>query len=52
MITTLRTLKLFGMADSITQLSEQASPAWRQAVPILDTLLKAKVAEREVRSIN
>ena len=52
MITTLRTLKLFGMADSITQLSEQASPAWQQAVPILDTLLKAEVAEREVRSIN
>lgn len=52
MITTLRTLKLFGMADSITQLSEQASPAWQQAVPILDALLKAEVAEREVRSIN
>ena len=33
MITTFRTLKLFGMADSITQLSEQASPAWQQAMP-------------------
>jgi DNA replication protein DnaC len=52
LITTLKTLKLFGMADTIAQLAEQASPVYQQALPILDTLLKAEVAEREVRSIN
>lgn len=52
LITTLKTLKLFGMADTIAHLAEQASPVYQQAVPILATLLKAEVAEREVRSIN
>ena len=52
MITTLKTLKLFGMADTIGNMATQASPAYQQAVPILETLLKAEVAEREVRSIN
>ena len=52
LITLLKSLKLYGMADSIGTLSEQASPAYRQALPILETLLKAEVAERDVRSIN
>lgn len=52
MITTLKSLKLFGMAETIGNLSEQGSPAYQQAIPILETLLKAEVAEREVRSIN
>jgi len=52
LITTLKTLKLFGMADTVANLATQASPAYQQAVPILETLLKAEVAEREVRSIN
>jgi DNA replication protein DnaC len=52
LITTLKTLKLFGMADTIAHLAEQASPAYQQALPILDTLLKSEIAEREVRSIN
>ena len=52
LIATLKTLKLFGMADTTTHLAEQASPVFQQAVPILETLLKAEVAEREVRSIN
>jgi DNA replication protein DnaC len=52
LITTLKTLKLFGMADTIAHLAEQASPVYQQAVPILDALLKAEVSEREVRSIN
>jgi DNA replication protein DnaC len=51
MITTMKSLKLYGMAQSIDELSEQASPAYRQAEPILQKLLKAEVAEREVRSI-
>jgi DNA replication protein DnaC len=52
MITTLKSLKLFGMAESVGELAAQASPAYRQVVPILENLLKAEVAEREVRSIN
>jgi DNA replication protein DnaC len=52
LMTTLKTLKLFGMAESVANLAEQASPVFQQAVPILETLLKAEVAEREVRSIN
>lgn len=52
MISTLKSLKLFGMADTITNMAEQASPVYQQAVPILETLLKAEVAERDVRSIN
>jgi len=50
-ITTMKTLKLHGMAQSIAELSAQASPAYRKAEPILTQLLKAEVAEREVRSI-
>lgn len=52
LMTTLKALKLYGMADNITSLAEQASPAYQQALPILESLLKAEVAEREVRSIN
>lgn len=52
MITTLKSLKLFGMADTITNMATQASPVYQQAVPVLETLLKAEVAERDVRSIN
>ena len=52
MITTLKSLKLFGMADTIADMASQSSPAYQQAVPVLETLLKAEVAERDVRSIN
>lgn len=52
MITNLKSLKLFGMAETIGNLAEQGSPVYQQALPILETLLKAEVAEREVRSIN
>ncbi|MET0116276.1 MAG: IS21-like element helper ATPase IstB [Sedimenticola sp.] len=52
MVTTLKSLKLFGMADTVATMSKQAAPIYQQAVPILETLLKAEVAEREVRSIN
>ena len=51
MITTLKSLKLYGMAQSINELAEQSSPAYGQAEPILQQLLKAEVAERQVRSI-
>lgn len=52
LITTLKALKLYGLADSILILAEQASPAYQQALPILESLLKAEVAEREARSLN
>lgn len=52
MVTTLKSLKLFGMADTIATMAVQAAPIYQQAVPILETLLKAEVAEREVRSTN
>jgi DNA replication protein DnaC len=52
MVTTLKSLKLFGMADTVATMAVQAAPIYQQAVPILETLLKAEVAEREVRSIN
>jgi len=51
MISTLKSLKLHGMAQSINELAEQSSPAYSQAEPILQQLLKAEVAERQVRSI-
>lgn len=47
----LRGLKMHGMAHAVSDLAEQGSPAFETAVPILSQLLKAEVAEREVRSI-
>jgi DNA replication protein DnaC len=52
MVATLKSLKLFGMAQAVHELASQASPAWQEAQTILDSLLKAEVAEREVRSVN
>ena len=52
MITTLKALKLHGMADAITTLAAQSAPAYEQAVPVLEMLLKAEASERDVRSIN
>jgi DNA replication protein DnaC len=52
MIATFKSLKLFGMAQAIADLAQQGSPAWHGAESVLDALLKAEVAEREVRSIN
>ncbi len=52
MVATFKSLKLFGMAQAVDALAEQNSPAWHSAESVLDALLKAEVAEREVRSIN
>lgn len=52
MIANLKALKLHGMADAISTLAEQSSPAYQQALPVLDMLLKAESSERDVRSIN
>jgi DNA replication protein DnaC len=47
----LRSLKMYGMAQAVSDLTEQGAPAFDTAVPILSQLLKAELAEREVRSI-
>ena len=52
MVTTLKSMKLHGMAGAIAELSEQGSPAFKQSGELLDKLIKTEVAEREVRSIN
>jgi len=52
MIQTLKALKLHGMAQAVGELASQASPAYQGAEGILDSLLKAEVAEREVRSVS
>ena len=46
----LRTLKMHGMAQAVGELTEQGSPAFETALPILSQLLKAETADREVRS--
>lgn len=51
MITTLKALKLFGMARAVDELAGQSAPAYLAAQPVLNDLLKAETAEREVRAI-
>ena len=46
----LRSLKMHGMAQAVGELTEQGSPAFGAALPILSQLLKAETADREVRS--
>ena len=48
----LRGLKMHGMAQAVGDLIEQGAPAFGAAVPMLSQLLKAEMAEREVRSIS
>jgi hypothetical protein len=48
----LRSLKLPGMAQAVGDLLEQGAPAFDAAIPMLSQLLKAEMAEREVRSIH
>src|SRR3546814_13532651 len=47
----LRSLKMHGMAQAVTDLMAQGAPAFEAVVPILSQLLKAETAEREVRSV-
>jgi DNA replication protein DnaC len=51
-IATLKSLRLHGMAQALDELAQQGTALYRDAMPAMDTLLKAEVAEREVRSIN
>jgi len=52
LVATLKTLKLYGMAHALAELAEQASPLYQSAQSLLATLVKAEVAERDVRSIS
>lgn len=51
LVVTLKSLKLYGMAQALGELVEQGSPVYQNAQPILGALVKAEVAEREVRSV-
>lgn len=51
MAATLKTLKLHGMAQAVDELDAQGSPAYQNAQSILSALIKAEIAEREVRSL-
>lgn len=51
LVVMLRGLRLYGMAQSTEELGQQGAPAFEAAVPVLAQLLKAELAEREVRSI-
>ena len=48
----LRSLKMPGMAQAVQDLLEQGSPAFEASMPMLSQLLKAEMAEREVRSFS
>ena len=51
-VVSLKSLKLHGMASAVAELAEQGSPAYQQSTGLLDQLIRAEVADREVRSIN
>jgi DNA replication protein DnaC len=48
----LKSLKLFGMAQTIEELGNQNCPAFNQALPVLDSLIQAELTDRQVRSVN
>ena len=48
----LKSLKLHGMAQVVDELARQGAPAFSTIKPMLNTLVEAERAEREVRSIN
>jgi DNA replication protein DnaC len=51
LVVTLKTLKLYGMAQALGELAAQGSPVYQSAQPMLNAMIKAEVAEREVRSV-
>lgn len=52
LVSTLKSMKLYGMAGAVNELAEQGAPAFKQSGELLEKLVKAEVAEREVRSVN
>ena len=51
-VANLKSLKLYGMASAIAELAQQGAPAYHQSIDLLDQLIRAEVADRQVRSIN
>lgn len=51
LMTGLKSLRLYGMASAVDELAKQASPRYEATQETLGILLKAEIAEREVRSI-
>jgi len=51
MAVTMKSLKLYGMAQAVEDLAAQGAPAYQAVQVILGNLLKAELAEREVRSV-
>ena|GEM_PF-1201603 len=43
----LRSLKMYGMAQAVSDLTEQGAPAFDTAVPILSQLLKADLVQHD-----
>lgn len=52
LIASLKALKLYGMASATEELGCQASPAFDESKEVLRHLIKAEVAERDVRTVN
>ncbi len=52
LVSILKSLKLHGMAQAVDELAQQSPPAFSKTEVMLNSLIKAEVAEREVRSIN
>lgn len=51
LLATLKHLRLHGMAQSMQELAQQGGPRYQDVLPLMERLLKAEVAEREVRSV-
>ena len=47
----LRSLKMYGMAQAVTDLIEQGAPAFEAAIPTLSQLLKAELADAEAKGL-
>ena len=50
-LATLKALRLYGMAQAFDELVHQGGPQYQAALPLMNLLLKAEAAERQVRSI-
>jgi hypothetical protein len=44
LIIMLRSLKMYGMAQAVDELTQQGAPAFEAAIPVLSQLLKAETA--------
>jgi DNA replication protein DnaC len=51
LISTLKTLKLCGMAQTVEEVNQQASPVYLQSISLLETLMATEIVEGNVRSI-